>query len=483
MKFCSIIIKTKFFLVAFIVLLFSFSVQAQTSTSSPYSRFGIGKVEYSGFASNTALGGCYTAYQNDTLIPLFINQGNPASYSTNRITTFEIGGRASNTNFISDDGSVKKTNSGFNYISFAVPIKRNMGLAFGLLPFSNVGYNSTTYANVDSVGQIQYNYQGNGGINQAFAGFAIRPFEKSLRGFYRSNQYKALTDSGEHKVIRNKRFWLRALSSLSLGTNINFLYGTIDYYSYANYPYNYGTVFNTKQYTETIVHDVYFQGGAQMAFDIDSIGKHNLKNNLKIILGYSISLPKKVSATQTEVGYTFSSQANGIEQPFDTFSYKPSYKGAIYIPLMHSVGLGFKSGDKLTVLFDGGFQQWSKYSFFGDNQKLRDLYKASVGLQYLPNRAAIGSMAYIKRINYRIGARYNTGYLVLNNKSLSEYAFSAGVGLPAGGGRYKLFTMLNISAEYGVYGTTQNQLIQEKYIRFVLGLTFNDRWFIKTRYD
>jgi hypothetical protein len=190
-----------------------------------------------------------------------------------------------------------------------------------------------------------------------------------------------------------------------------------------------------------------------------------------------------VSATQTEVGYTFSSQSNGTEQPFDTFSYRPSYKGSIYIPLMQSIGIGIKSGDKLTVLLDGGFQQWSKYSFFGDNQKLRDMYKGAIGIQYLPNRSAIGSAAYLKRINYRIGARYNTGYLVLNNKSISEYAFSAGLGLPAGGGRFKLFTMLNISAEYGVYGTTQNQLIQEKYVRFVLGLTFNDRWFIKTKYD
>jgi hypothetical protein len=484
MKFCYTTIKARLFFTAFFALFFSFFVYAQTSTSSPYSRFGVGRLENTGYASNMAMGGCYTAYQNDTLIPLFINQGNPASYATNRITTFEIGGRASNTNFTStSDGSVKKVNSGFNYISLAVPIKRNMGLAFGLLPFSNVGYNSSTYANVDSVGQVQYNYQGKGGINQAFLGFGIRPFEKSLRSFYRSNNYKTLRDSGEYQKIRHKKFWLRAISSLSLGTNINFLYGTIDYYSYAYYPYNYGTVFNTKQYTETIVHDAYFQGGTQIAFDIDSIGKRDLKNNFKIILGYSVSLPKKVSATQTQVGYTFSSQSNGTEQPFDTFAYKPSYKGSIYIPLMHSVGLGFKSGDKLTVLLDGGFQQWSKYSFFGDNQKLRDLYKGSIGIQYLPNRAALGTSAYLKRINYRIGARYNTGYLILNNKAISEYAFSAGIGLPAGGGRFKLFTMLNISAEYGVYGTTQNNLIQEKYYRFVIGLTFNDRWFIKTRYD
>ena len=86
-------------------------------------------------------------------------------------------------------------------------------------------------------------------------------------------------------------------------------------------------------------------------------------------------------------------------------------------------------------------------------------------------------------MNYRIGARYNTGNLVLNNKSIADFAVSAGVGLPAGGGRFKLFTMLNISTEYGIYGTSQNQLIQERYFRVVLGFTFNDRWFIKSKYD
>ena len=482
MRFCSSTIRTDLFLATLIVLLFSFTSQAQTATSSPYSRYGVGSIEPTGNAAIMAMGGSYTAYQNDTLIPLFINQGNPASYSTNRLTTFEFGMRASSTNFISDSGNVRKNTSGFNYIALAIPIKRNMGASFGLLPFSNVGYNATSNGNVDSIGQVQYNYQGTGGINQLYGGFAIRPFDNSLRNFQR-NRYTALRDSGEYRTIRRNRFFRRALSSLSVGTNVSFLYGTIDYYSYAYYPYNYGTVFNTKQFTETIVHDAYFQGGTQIAFDIDSIGHYNLRNNLKIILGYSISLPKKVSATASQVAYSFSSQSNGVEQPFDTFYNKPSTKGYIYIPLMQSVGIGFKSGDKFTVLFDGGYQQWSKYSFFGENQKLRDLYRGSVGFQYLPRRAAVGEFAYLKRMNYRIGARYNTGNLVFNNKSLGEYAFSAGVGLPAGGGRFKLFAMANISAEYGVMGTSQNQLIQAKYVRVVIGLTFNDRWFIKTKYD
>jgi hypothetical protein len=145
MKFCYSTIKTSHFVAAFLALFFSISFQAQTSTSSPYSRYGVGRMENSGYASVMAMGGSYTAYQNDTLIPLFINQGNPASYSTNRLTTFEIGGRYSNTNFISSDGTVKKTNSGFNYVSLAVPIKRNMGS--GLL--IKVGENLIIHLNIE----------------------------------------------------------------------------------------------------------------------------------------------------------------------------------------------------------------------------------------------------------------------------------------------------------------------------------------------
>ena len=524
MKFYSIITKINTISFVLISFFFSFlsqaqttSVQTQSSTFSPYSRYGVGSMQPAGYSAITGLGGSYTAYQNDTLIPLFINSGNPASYSTNRLTTFEFGMKGGSTNFISDSGNIKKKTAGFNYISLAFPIKKNMGAAFGLQPFSNVGYNTTSYNNVDSVGQVKYNYQGTGGINQVFFGFAIRPFDKMLGNFYRtryylltdSNKYKeipkeaydtlsenenykvlkksknqALLDNGRYRAARSNRFWRRSLSSLSLGSNVSFLYGTIDYYSYLYYPYSYGSVFNSLQYTETVVRDVYFQGGAQMAFDIDSIGSYNLKNNLKIILGYSISFPKSVSAVQTQIAYNFSSQSNNTIVPFDTFYNKLSVKGSMYIPLMQSAGIGFKSGDKVTVLLDGGYQQWSKFvGFGGDNQHMRDLYRGSIGIQYLPSRASIGQLAYLKKINYRIGARYSTGNIVLNGKSLSDYAFSAGVGLPAGGGRFRLFAMANLSVEWGVMGTSQNNLVQEKYFRFVIGLTFNDRWFLKSKYD
>ncbi|MBS1647047.1 MAG: hypothetical protein JST67_06880 [Bacteroidetes bacterium] len=531
-------------------ILFCINGQAQTSTSSPYSRFGMGLMEPASLSSNTGLGGCYTAYMNDTLVPMFINPGNPASYSTNRLTTFEIGARVASTNFISSQGAVRKNTAGFNYIALAVPLKRRMGLAAGLMPFSNVGYNASNSANVDSIGQVTYNYQGTGGLNKAFLGLAIRPFDKVLRRYHNTNGYRSLYDSacalkiypykkdsieidedsivnmlrredGElikkvsqnddsthtvryyqyinndsvllaithpkhhaDAIIRRNRFWRYALSSLSIGSNAGYLYGDIQYLSYAYFPFQYGITFNTKQITEMRVRDFYSEAGMQMAFNIYYLGKHKLKKDVKLSLGYSVSVPKNISAQVSQLAYTFSSQSSGMEQPFDTFYNQALTKGTIYLPLIQSLGLGIKRGDNLTVLFDVGMQQWSQYKFFGMNQNtMRDAYNFNIGVLYVPQRNAVGSLSYLKKINYRIGARYNSGNLVFNNTPISTYAVTAGVGLPSGGGRFRLFTMLNISAEYGVNGTQVNGLIQEKYIRFAIGFTFNDRWFIKSRYD
>lgn len=484
MKFYSIIPHHKRFFLALCPILFAcLSAEAQsTAISSPYSRFAIGKPENNGFAGIMALGGSYTAFQNDSIAPFFINQGNPASYAFNKFTTYEFGGRYAFSQFTdSQNGLVKKQNGGFNYISLAFPIKRFGGAAFGIRPYSNVGYDVTTYENVDSIGQIKNKYQGTGGFNQVYTGLAIRPFESGYRNFLKSKSCDTLRKQGKYLQLRRKKFILNTLSSLSLGTNVSFMYGTTTYATRKYFPGSFGAVFHSKDYTETQMHDLYFQGGAQISFDIDSLKKRNLKKNIKITLGYSISLPRDMSVTATHVSSNFSLGAYGNELAFDTFSYQPNYKGKVFLPLMHSVGIGIKRGESLTVLLDAGYQQWSKFSFLGDNQNLRDQYRFSAGVQYLHSRLAIGSGAFFKRTIYRIGGRYNSGYLFLKGNHIGEYAVSAGLGLPVG--RYRLFTVVNLSAEYGVAGTLNNNLVQEKFTRLIIGLTFNDRWFQKNKYD
>lgn len=499
MKFYSIIPRLPSCL-AFLTSLFATSgaLAQSTSTSSPYSRFALGRPENSAFAPVTAVGGSFTAFRNDTTSgsTFFINPGNPSSYAFTRFTIYEFGARYGYSTFTSSDAEVKKQNGGFNYISLGFPIRKRMGAAFGLIPFSSVGYEVTTNTeNVDSIGNIRNNYRGSGGINQVFGGIAYRPFEGRPGKFLASENYRLLDSLGAKSLIRRKKFLANALSSFSLGANVSYLYGNVNYATRKYFPGSLASSFNTLDYTETQLHDVYFQAGAQISFDVssvkaktnglDSAGKRaqtyrELKKKWRVTLAYSASLPRAVSASGMHVAYNFLLASFNREIPYDTFSYNPDFKGTVYLPLMQNIGLGIKRGESLNFYLDAGHQQWSRFTFLGNNQGLRDQFRFAGGMQWQPNRLALGTGAYFKRAFYRIGGRYHTGYLFLKGTQLSEYAVSGGVGLPVG---RRTFTIVNISAEYGMGGTIQNQLVRERFLRFVVGLTFNDRWFIKPKYD
>lgn len=42
---------------------------------------------------------------------------------------------------------------------------------------------------------------------------------------------------------------------------------------------------------------------------------------------------------------------------------------------------------------------------------------------------------------------------------------------------------VNLGVELGQRGSLNNGLVRERYTRVVLGLTLNDRWFVKRKYD
>jgi len=46
-----------------------------------------------------------------------------------------------------------------------------------------------------------------------------------------------------------------------------------------------------------------------------------------------------------------------------------------------------------------------------------------------------------------------------------------------------VFTNANIGVEYFERGTTDNGLIQENFISVFMSFSFNDKWFIKSKYN
>ena len=115
-----------------------FPAFSQQNTRSPYSLFGVGLMHFDGFADNAANGRNGFSYRHESNYSFM----NPASLSALNYSTFNVGANMDLGKFKTNNSTQNFSNAGFNYISLAMPLKKiKSGLAFGLFPYSDVGYN------------------------------------------------------------------------------------------------------------------------------------------------------------------------------------------------------------------------------------------------------------------------------------------------------------------------------------------------------
>jgi len=58
-----------------------------------------------------------------------------------------------------------------------------------------------------------------------------------------------------------------------------------------------------------------------------------------------------------------------------------------------------------------------------------------------------------------------------------DYGATFGLSIPAGR------SSLDIAAKFGKRGNVSTTLLEENYFRIFFGITFNDQWFIKRKFD
>lgn len=473
------------------LVLFTLSVKAQILTSSPYSRYGLGELNLSTFANTSALGGSFIAYQQDSTAPFFINVANPAGLSGLKFTALELGAQMQFTKISSSQLSLKKKNTNFSYGSLAFPIRKIGGAgAFGIMPYSSVGYKINSTTEDANIGTLKYNFQGDGGINKVFLATGFRPFKNNLSKFYSSDRYDTLRAHKASQKVKNIKFCKQLISELSLGASANYLFGTINQTTDIILPNNL-LYFNTKRQRSFQINDFTFNFGLQTHFIIDSVKYHGpdtlkkgkrveLKEKIKVGIGFYANTPSSIRAKQSNIIYNYNLDGFGVERPKDTVLNSQDNKGRIKLPLEMGVGFSIKKGEKLTFLIDGSITNWSGYQYFDTpNTNLKNSFRASAGLNYVPYKRSYGFSNYYKKVQYRVGVSYTDGYLDLKNTNIKNYAITAGLGLPVGNSS----AMVNISAQYGKMGTVSNNLLQEEYVRLIFGFTFNDFWFRKYRFD
>lgn len=515
--------NNKTLIFSYFIFLIPFVGISQNNTFSPYSRYGLGEITQPTFAHNAGMGGAYIALKPDSLMPIFINTGNPAAYALIKITTLEVGGNGLYSKFSNSSSSITKWSTNFGYGAIGFPILKNGGACFGITPYSHVGYDTQNTLNETGIGNVSYTYNGSGGLNKAFIGYGIMPFSNRLIKFRRDHLYVA--DSLKKlspKMYRLASAGSKLLSDFSIGFNANYVFGNIANTTRVIYPnslvYN-----NTYRQRDVTVGDFTANFGAQTAIAIDSaldrkgrrgrintalaalklkaasysketlkakydsiyainpLRKKSLKEKVKFTAGYFMALNNNLQASYNLAIYNYILNSTGNEIVRDTVIYNVNQNGNIQLPLEQGFGLGFKKGERINAVADFAITNWQNYKYLDNVSDLKKNYRVAAGVNFVPEKYAAGNGAFFKRINYRLGVSYQTGFIQLQNTLISDYSVTAGLGLPVGIGR--LSSMVNLSVQYGQMGTASNNLIKENYLRFNFGFTFCDRWFQKFKYD
>lgn len=413
---------------------------SQATTNSPYSRFGIGLLRSESFNQNFALGGTGVAlrsYNN-------INTINPASFSEITITTFEVAA-TNNALWLSDGKQTQFNNNPYiNYLAFAFPVISNKwGMAFGAKPYSSVGYNYSTIRTDSIAGAVSYYYQGDGGITKIFFGNALK-------------------------------FKIDSTSSISAGYNLSFLFGNIN----NDKRVIYGSIpnsFNLWEVNNSHIADFTSDFGLQ--YQKTFTNAKDEKFFLTIGATYELGTDLNTKRTQNIRTFTGNIDFGALK---DTLLYIEDAKDVTSIPSRLGGGIALEKERKWTLAFDFKTINYGEIKSIETNVDFKNNYTISSGFEFIPKHDAFNN--YFKRIKYKFGARYSTAYLSINNTDITEYGITFGLALPIKRTDTSL-PGLNLGIEYGNRGVESNGLVKETFVNFNVGITINDRWFIKRKYD
>ncbi len=419
--------------------------QSTATTSSPYSKYGIGNIDEQLLPQNIGMGGIATA-TNTIGGYNSINVLNPASYA--KITYVVIdAGINSNVLTLSQSGmaSQRSVNSTISHIAFAVPVTKRSAFSLGLLPYSQVGYNyKQTKPNLGSgaaadTNAVSYTYSGDGGLNKAYLGYGI--------------------GIGKHLMI---------------GANASYIFGNLKQYQSTEIPKLAG-VLDSRIEQDNHVGGFNFDYGAQYSIDFS--------NTKHLIFGYSASVGSKVNVQNSYyVSHYFYDAQGNQNVASDSLIKSQNPNAKLQLPRINHFGIAFQreasftNGAGFIIGADYTTGNWSDLSIAGVNAGLQNSKMLNIGGQITPNPNALSN--YVATLDYRLGFIYEDTYLNLNNVDVKRYAITFGLGIPLPHDRASsAFYKVNLSAEIGKQGVPTSGLVQENYVNIHLGFTLNDKWF------
>lgn len=430
------------YILVFCLLLFapgSMSIaQAQTNgCNSPYSRYGIGLLSEQSVGFNKSMGGVGLGVR----IGNRVNTVNPASYSAIDSLSFimDVGMKASFGQMKQGTTTVGVKNATLDYVHVGMRLAPRLGLAAGYMPYSSIGYK---FYSKDEPIAVDGNsaqsvtngnlYSGNGGLDLAYIGLGW-------------------------KIYRN----------ISIGTNISFLWG--------KYNHDLSQVFKENGVSSSSYRGTYKNYNALLkTYKIDFGAQYPIRLSRQdwLTLGVTVGIGHKIAQDATLAIYTSNGDSTQYvaSSPFD-------------LPFSFAGGAAWQHKNTLVVAADVHHEQWgncrmpveTSNSYVPMEGSYSNMTKVAVGTQWIPNPFG----KYWKRIQYRAGINYATPYLKVNgHNGPSELCMSIGAGVPITN-RYNNRSVVNFGLQWLRRASGASGMITENYMLINLGITFNERWFMK----
>ncbi len=413
--------------------------------NSPYSRLGLGDTYFNtGGVRQMGMGGTGLAAPNGVQV----NDLNPALlYYMNR-TTWEVAVSSQYKTVRNNVQSQKTGSATLGYFALALPLSTRWGSAIGLKPYSAVDYESVQTGTVvnDPNTPVISRYQGQGDLSEAYFAQGIRLAKGLSVGLTAAYVFGSID----------------LTTSTQVGSALNQRVTTLDHTSYSDFKFRTGIHYRGK-FTDKLNYNL---GGA-----------YSFKSNLD---GERVVTQERQGADGSQV------QGTGTETLADENGYA-------VVPALTQFGVSLDNNKSWSANLDVSQQQWSKYRSFNQQDgtagvALSNTLRVAAGGEFVPDPTSVDN--YFKRVTYRVGLSVAEMPYRPGGETLYDRAVSWGFSLPVSASPLEAST-ITLGFTYGQRGNTdvrnvggtEQRNIKEDYIRAQLGLSLNNRWFIKRRIE
>lgn len=476
------------------VLLTAIQVQGQESTI--YSRYGLGLLNNNNFIPSRSMGGLGASYRSSESV----NFANPASYATLNLIAFE-GGVSGVVNRVSSNfGSGTTGNVNLSYVSLALPVVKDIWVsAIGVVPFTEKNYLVADTVTAGGNTNLANIFEGSGSSYTVFWGNGFKYKDFSV-GF---NLGYVFGNSG--------------ITTLTAPLDED---GFLDGFGFASF-----------ERISLKTRGLYWNVGAQYSIPLTSKQlDRNSSKELRLDVGaaYNASYRMGNNSAVSQSGYTVYSNLLNLKNEAETYAdfldelivtaaegendgVQGSDIDTFITPTTQSVNLRMPANLNVGFTFvrrvrdlnywkagvDFKWTPWSDYESVSliDGGGLNDSWRIAAGGEILPignaNRTGPLRSRFFSQLKYRAGFYYERSPVSIGNTAIDEFGINFGLAIPIrlrlvndeGFLAFRGVHAFSIGFEAGSRGTRANNLVRDNFFRVNFGVSLNDKWFVKRRYN